>query len=32
MIEPIQGEGGVRIPPDGFLAGLRNWPTSTNCC
>ena len=23
MIEPIQGEGGVRIPPDGFLRGLR---------
>jgi acetylornithine/N-succinyldiaminopimelate aminotransferase len=23
MIEPIQGEGGVRIPPPGFLAGLR---------
>lgn len=24
MIEPIQGEGGVRIPPEGFLQGLRN--------
>ncbi len=23
MIEPIQGEGGVRIPAPGFLAGLR---------
>jgi len=23
MIEPVQGEGGIRIPPDGFLAGLR---------
>ncbi|MBX7166771.1 MAG: aspartate aminotransferase family protein [Pirellulales bacterium] len=23
MIEPIQGEGGIKIPPDGFLAGLR---------
>lgn len=23
MIEPIQGEGGVRIPPEGFLTGLR---------
>ena len=23
MIEPIQGEGGIRIPPQGFLAGLR---------
>jgi len=23
MIEPVQGEGGVQIPPDGFLQGLR---------
>jgi len=23
LIEPIQGEGGVRLPPDGFLSGLR---------
>ena len=23
MLEPIQGEGGVRIPPNGFLQGLR---------
>jgi acetylornithine/succinyldiaminopimelate/putrescine aminotransferase len=23
LIEPIQGEGGVNIPPDGFLPGLR---------
>jgi acetylornithine/N-succinyldiaminopimelate aminotransferase len=23
MIEPVQGEGGVQIPPGGFLAGLR---------
>ncbi len=23
LIEPIQGEGGVRLPPEGFLAGLR---------
>src|SRR5262249_15521611 len=23
LIEPIQGEGGIRVPPQGFLAGLR---------
>jgi len=23
LIEPIQGEGGVRVPPEGFLEGLR---------
>lgn len=24
MIEPIQGEGGIQIPPEGFLQGLRD--------
>lgn len=23
LVEPMQGEGGMRIPPDGFLKGLR---------
>jgi predicted acetylornithine/succinylornithine family transaminase len=23
LVEPVQGEGGIQIPPDGFLAGLR---------
>lgn len=23
LVEPIQGEGGIRLPPDGFLQGLR---------
>jgi ornithine--oxo-acid transaminase len=23
LVEPMQGEGGMRIPPEGFLAGLR---------
>ncbi|HKJ87104.1 MAG TPA: aspartate aminotransferase family protein, partial [Gammaproteobacteria bacterium] len=25
MIEPIQGEGGVNIPDDGYLAAVRKW-------
>ncbi len=24
LVEPVQGEGGVRLPPDGFLQGLRS--------
>ena len=32
MVEPMQGEGGIRIPPDGFLAGLRKLATNTSCC
>lgn len=31
MIEPIQGEGGVQIPPDGYLAGLRRIADENNC-
>jgi acetylornithine/LysW-gamma-L-lysine aminotransferase len=23
LVEPVRGEGGVRVPPDGFLKGLR---------
>ncbi|HEX7446814.1 MAG TPA: aspartate aminotransferase family protein [Pirellulales bacterium] len=23
MVEPVQGEGGINLPPDGFLQGLR---------
>lgn len=30
LIEPIQGEGGVIIPPAGFLAGLRELCTREN--
>ena len=31
FMEPIQGEGGVVIPPDGFLKGLRELATANNC-
>ncbi|HLA85381.1 MAG TPA: aspartate aminotransferase family protein [Thermoguttaceae bacterium] len=31
MIEPIQGEGGVVIPPDGFLQGLRKLADEHEC-
>ncbi len=24
MVEPVQGEGGIQIPPEGFLQGLRD--------
>ena len=33
MVEPIQGEGGVRAPPDGLPAGAaRRSATSSACC
>ena len=33
LIEPIQGEGGVVIPPDGYLRGVRDaLHRSTTCC
>ena len=31
MIEPVQGEGGVNIPGDDFLAGLRQLADDNNC-
>ncbi len=30
MIEPIQGEGGVKLPPEGFLQGLRKIADENN--
>jgi len=29
LVEPIQGDGGIRIPPPGFLAGLRELATAS---
>lgn len=31
LVEPIQGEAGVVIPPEGFLRGLRELCTKQNC-
>jgi predicted acetylornithine/succinylornithine family transaminase len=31
MVEPVQGEGGIRIPPEGFLAGLRELCDEHEC-
>ncbi len=31
LIEPVQGEGGVNIPSDGFLAGLRKLADDRGC-
>lgn len=31
LVEPIQGEGGVRLPPRGFLAGLRRLADENGC-
>jgi LysW-gamma-L-lysine/LysW-L-ornithine aminotransferase len=30
MLEPIRGEGGIRVPPDGYLQGLRELCTQKN--
>jgi predicted acetylornithine/succinylornithine family transaminase len=31
LVEPIQGEGGLRLPPPGFLAGLRELADENGC-
>ena len=30
LLEPIRGEGGIRVPPDGYLQGLRQVCTEKN--
>ncbi len=30
MIEPVQGEGGVNVPTEGYLKGLREWCDANN--
>ncbi|MCP4500102.1 MAG: aspartate aminotransferase family protein [Deltaproteobacteria bacterium] len=31
LLEPIQGEGGIRVPPVGFLRGVRDLCTKNGC-
>jgi acetylornithine/succinyldiaminopimelate/putrescine aminotransferase len=31
IVEPIQGEGGIRLPPPGFLKGLRELANENGC-
>lgn len=30
MIEPVQGEGGVNVPTEGYLQGVRDWCDANN--
>ena len=30
MIEPVQGEGGVNVPAEGYLQGVRDWCDANN--
>jgi len=32
LLEPLQGEAGVEVPPEGYLAAARRSPTSTARC